>query len=131
MYLPGSSLLNVLLSSFASYHLTSSSSSLWYSFSNSSTNSIAFFRFSLLSHVSSSAVYPFYHTRYLSLPHTFLLFIIFSTFHSSSSSITTGCGTFFFCPSTCDLYLHTLLTLTTGYHESPFLSKSIFIFLFI
>ena len=80
-----------------------------------STNSIVFFRFSLLFHVSSSAVQPFYRTKYLSLPHTFLLFMIFSTSHSSSPLITTGCGVSFFCSSTCDLYLHTLLTLTTGW----------------
>ena len=114
MYLPGNSLLNVLLSSSSSCHLTSSSSSLQYSFSNSSTNSIAFFKFSLLSQVSSSVIHPFYHTRYLSFPCTFLLFIIFSTSHSSSSSITTGYGASFFWPSTCDLYHRTQLILTTG-----------------
>ena len=114
IYLSGSSLLIIFLSSSASCHLTSSSSSLPYSFSNSSTNSIVFFKFSLLFHVSSSTVHPFHHTKYLSLPHIFLLFMIFSTSHSSSLLITTGCGTSFFCPSTCDLYLYTLLMLTTG-----------------
>ena len=113
MYLPGNSLLNIFLSSSASCYLTSFSSSLLYSLSNFSTISMVFFKFSLLSHVSSSAVHPFHHTRYLSLPHIFLLFIIFSTSHSSFPSITTGYGTSFFCPSTCDLYLCTLLTLTT------------------
>ena len=114
VYLPGNSLLNTFLFSSASCRLTSSSSSLRYSLSNSSTNSIAFFRFSLLSYVSSSAVHPFHCTKYLSLPHTFLLFIIFSTSHSFSPSITTGCGVSFLCLSTCDLYRHTWLTLTTG-----------------
>ena len=100
VYFPGNPLLNTLLFSSVSCCLTSSSSSLLYSFSNSSTRSFAFLRFSLLSQVSSSAVHPFHHTRYLSLPHTHLLFIIFSTSHSSSSSITIGCGISFFCPST-------------------------------
>jgi len=114
VYLPGSSLLNVFLSSSASYHLTSSFSSLLYSLSNSSTNSIAFLKFSLLSQVFSSTVHSFHHTKYLSLPHIFLLFIIFSTSYSSSPLITTGCGTSFLCSSTCDWYLYTLLELTTG-----------------
>ena len=100
MYFPGNSLLNVFFSSFLSCHLVSSSSSLPYSFSNSSTRSLAFLRFSLLSQVSSSVVHPFHHTRYLSLPHTCLLFIIFSTSHSSSPSITTGYGLSLFCPFT-------------------------------
>ena len=112
VYLLGNSLLNAFLSSFASCHLTFSSS-LQYFLSNSLTNSIVFFKFSLLSHISSSAVHLFHHTKYLSLPHT-LLFMIFSTSHSSSPSITTSCGASFFCPSICDLYFRTLLTLTTG-----------------
>ena len=114
MYLSGNSLLNTFLFSSASCHLTSSSSSLQYSLLNSSTNFIVFLRFSLLSHVSSSAVHPFHRTKYLSLPRTFLLFIIFSTSHSSSPSITTGCGASFLWSSTCDLYHRTQLTLTTG-----------------
>ena len=114
MYLPGSSLLNILLSLATSYCLTSSSSFLQYFLSNSSTNSIIFFRFSLLFHVSFSAVQSFHCTKYLSLPHTFFLFMIFSTSHSSSLSITTGYGISFLCPSTCNLYLRILLTLTTG-----------------
>ena len=73
-----------------------------------------FFRFSLFSQVSPSTVHPFYYIKYLSFPYTFLLFMIFLTSHSSSSSITTSCGIFFLCSSTCDLYLHTLLMLTTG-----------------
>ena len=114
MYLPGSSILNIFLSSSVSYCLTSSSSSLQYSLSNSLTNSIVFFKFSLLSQVFFLAVYSFHHTKYLSLPRTFLLFIIFSTSHSSSPLITTSCGVSFFCPSTCDLYYRIQLTLTTG-----------------
>ena len=92
IYFPSNSLLNTLLFSSVSCHLASSSSSLPYSFSNSSTRLLAFLRFSLLSQVSSSAVHPFHYTRYLSLPHTCLLFIIFSTSHSSSPFITTSCG---------------------------------------
>ena len=113
MYLPSNSLLNIFLSFSSSCCLTSSSSSLQYSFSNFSTNSIIFFKFSLLFQVSFSAIHPFHHTRYLFFPHTFLLFIIFLTFHSSSPSITTGCGISFLCPSTCNLYFYTLLTSTT------------------
>ena len=100
VYFPGNPLLYMFFSSSLSCRRVSSSSSLPYSLSNSSTNSLVFLRFSLLSQVSSSAVHPFYCTRYLSLPHTLLLFIIFSTSHSSSLSITTGCGISFFCPST-------------------------------
>ena len=100
VYFPGNPLLNTHLFSSVSYHLASSSSSLLYFFSNSSIRSLAFLRFFLLSQVSSSAIHPFHHTKYLSLPRTRLLFIIFSTSHSSSSSITTGCGISFFCPST-------------------------------
>ena len=100
IYFPSNPLLNTLLFSSVFCCLASSSSSLPYSFSNSSTRSLAFLRFSLLSQVSSSAVHPFHRTRYLSLPHTHLLFIIFSTSHSSSPSITTCCGISFFCPST-------------------------------
>ena len=54
MYLPSNFFLNILLSSSFSCCLTSSSSSLWYSFLNSSTNFIVFFKFSLLSQVSFS-----------------------------------------------------------------------------
>jgi len=113
VYLPGSSLLNILLSSAASCHLTFFSSFLQYFLSNSSTNSIVFFKFFLLSQVSSSTVQPFHHTKYLFCPCTFLLFIIFSTSHFSSSSITTSCSVSFFCLSTCNLYYHTQLIFTT------------------
>ena len=82
VYLPSNSLLNILSSSSFSCCLTSSSSSLQYSLSNSLTNSIAFFKFSLFFHISSSAVHLFHHTKYLSFSLTFLLFMIFSTSHS-------------------------------------------------
>ena len=100
VYFPDNPLLNTFPSSSVSCYLASFSSSLPYSFSNSFTRSLAFLRFSLLSQVSSSAVHPFYCTRYLSFPRIRLLFIIFSTSYSSSPSITTGCGISFFCPST-------------------------------
>ena len=100
VYFPGNSLLNTFFSFSISCRLISSSFSLPYFFSYSSTRSLAFLRFSLLSQVSSFAMHPFYCTRYLSPPRTCLLFIIFSTSYSSSSLITTGCGVSFFCPST-------------------------------
>ena len=92
VYLPSNPLLNTLLFSSVSCCFASS---LPYFFSNSSTRSLAFLRFSLLSQVSSSTVHPFHHTRYLSLLCTCLLFIIFSTSHSSSPSCNDsncGCG---------------------------------------
>ena len=85
-----------------------------YCFSNSSTKSLAFLRFSSLSYVSSSAVYPFHCTRYLSFLCIHLSFIIFSTFYSSSPSIIMGCGLSFFCPSTCSIYLRTCKALDQG-----------------
>jgi len=91
-----------------------SSVSCRYSFSNSSIASFAFFKFSLLSQVSDSAVNPFQRTKYLSLPLIFLLFSILSTFHSSSPSIMTGASCSFLCPSTCPIYHRILLTFTTG-----------------
>ena len=109
---PGSSpLLNVPSSLFC---CLTSSMSHWYSFLYSLTASFAFSRFSLSSQVSDSAMNPFHHTKYLSFPHIRHLFRILSTSHSSSSSITTGAGCSFLCPSTCPTYLHILLTLTTG-----------------
>ena len=109
-YSGNSSLLNVP-SSF-SYFLTSSIS-CQYSFSYSSIAFLAFFRFSLPSQVSDSAVNPFYHTRYLSFSRILYLFRILFTFHFSSPLITTGAGCSFLCPSTCPTYLCILLTLTT------------------
>ena len=91
-----------------------SSMSRRYSFSNSSTTSFAFSKFSLPSQVSDSAVNPFQRTKYLFFPLTFLLFSIHSTSHSSSPSIITRTGCSFLCPSTCPTYRHILLTLTTG-----------------
>jgi len=92
--LSSSSLENIFLFSFSSYCCTSSASSL-YSLSNSLTNSFAFFRFSLLSQVSPSTVYPFYHTKNISFSLTTLLFSIFSTLNSSSPLAITGFGRVF------------------------------------
>ena len=113
VYLPCNSLLNMFLSFSLSCHLVSFSSSLLYSLSNSSTKSFVFLRFFLPSQVSSSAIYPFHHTKYFSLPCTHFLFSIFSTSYFSSLLIITGYGFSFLYPSTCPVYLCTLLTLTT------------------
>ena len=92
-----------------------SSMSCRYSFSNSSIAFFAFFKFSLPFQVLDSVVNPFQCTRYLSFSLTHCLFRILSTSHSSSPLIITRAGCFFFCPSTCLIYLRILLTLTTGY----------------
>ena len=52
------------------------------SFSNSSTKSITFPKFSNLSQVSFSTIYLFYITKYFGFPLTSLLFNIFSTSYS-------------------------------------------------
>ena len=110
--LPGnSSLLNVPFSLSCQFI---SSMSLQYSFSNSSTASFAFSKFSLPSQVLDSAIKPFYLTKYLSFPLICRLFRIFSTLYSSSSLIMTRVGCFFLCPFTCPTYFCILLTLTTG-----------------
>ena len=93
------SLVILLYKTLQSFFLACLDSSL-YSSSNLSTRSLAFPKFSLGSQVSSSTVYPFYHTRYLSFPLNFLLFNIFSTLYSSSPLIITRRGHFFFWPST-------------------------------
>ena len=96
---PGSSpLLNIPSFLFC---LLTSSISCWYSFSNSSTASFAFSKFSFPSQVSDSAVNPFYFTKYLSFPLIHCLFRILSISHSFSPSIITGAGYSFLCPSTC------------------------------
>ena len=97
----GNSQLNSLSSS-SSCRLSSSTSSS-YSLSNSSTNFFVFPKFSLFSQVSSSAVYSFHLTKNFSFPLTIFLFKIFSTLNSFSSSIITGFGSIFFCPSICGL----------------------------
>ena len=111
MNLPGnSSLLNVPSSCSC---LVISSMSRQYSFLNSLIVSCAFSKFSLLSHVFDSAINPFQCTKHLSFPLTRYLFRILFTSHSSSSLIITRASCSFFCPSTCSMYLHILLILTT------------------
>ena len=107
-----SSLLNIPFSLFCFQIF---SMSCWYSLPNSSTTSFVFPRFSISSQVSDSAVNSFHCTKYLSFPLTYCLFSILLTSYSSSPSIITGAGCFFFCPSTCPMYLCILLTFTTGY----------------
>ena len=83
--LPGNSpLLNI--SSSCSY-LLMSFMFYQYSFSNSSTTSFAFPKFSFLSQVFDSAVNPFYLTKYLSFFLICHLFKILLTFYSSSLSV--------------------------------------------
>ena len=110
VYLPSNSpLWNFLWSSFLAHLDTSLYSSL-----NLFTRSLALPKFFFGSQVSSSAVYPFYHTKYLSFSLNFFLFSIFSTLYSSSSLITTKRGHSFLWPSTWSLYIYTLLMFTTG-----------------
>ena len=112
IYFPGSS---ALLKSFFStksnffYFLTS----IFILPSNSTTNSFVFSKFFSFSQVSYFVVNPFYLTKYLSTPLIFLLFRIFSTFYSSTSSTLIGFTSFFFYPFTCFLYYTTLLTFIT------------------
>ena len=70
-------------------------------FSNSSTKSIRFPKFSNFSQVSSSTIYPFYLNKYLVFPLISLLFNIFLTLYSFFPSIFTRGGGIFFCPFTC------------------------------
>ena len=93
--LPGSSLENSFLLSSSSYHLTSSVFSLYF-LSNSSTSSFIFPKFSLLSQVSLSTVYPFHHTKNFSFSLTILLFSILSTSNFFFPLIMTSFGGVFF-----------------------------------
>ena len=109
-FLGNSSFLNV--SSLCSC-LATSSISCWYSFSNSSIASFAFFKFFFPFYVFDSAVNPFQYTRYLFFPLICCLFKILFISYSSSSLIIIGASCSFFCPSTCFMYLRILLTFTT------------------
>ena len=103
IYFPSNSpLLNSLFStiSILSYLLTST----FICPSNFSNASFVFSKFSFFSHIFCSAVNPFHHTRYLFTPFIFLLFNIFSTFYSSTSSISIGFSSSFLCLPTCSLY---------------------------
>ena len=97
--LPGSSFLLNILSSLSCF-LTSFISHQYF-FSNSSTTSFAFPKFSFSSQVSDSAVNPFNFTKYLSFSLIHCLFRILSISYSSSPSIITGASCSFLCPSTC------------------------------
>ena len=109
--LPGNSpLLNV---PFSCSCLATSSMSHQYSFSNSLIAFFVFFKFSLSSQVSDSAVNPFQCTKYLSFSFIHHLFRILSTFHSSSPLIITRASCSFLCLSTWPIYLCILLTFTT------------------
>ena len=78
---------------FSFFFSTCYISSSLISFSNSSTKSIAFFKFSNPSQVSSSAIYSFHLTKYFGFPLLSRLSKIFS--------ISTRGGGIFFYPSTC------------------------------
>ena len=75
--------------------------------SNSSNTSLAFPKSSFFFQVSCSTVNLFHYTKYLSTPLIFLLFNIFLISYSSTSSISIGFPSSFFCSSTCSLY-HTI-----------------------
>ena len=112
IYFPSNSpLLNSLFStiSILSYLLTST----FICPSNFSNASFVFSKFSFFSHIFCSAINPFHHTRYLFTPLIFLLFNIFSTFYSSTPSISIGFLFLFLCPTTCSLYHTIQLTFTT------------------
>ena len=113
VYQPGNPPLRYsLLFSASSCYLTSLLF-LLYSSSNSFSRSLVFSKFSLLSQVSSLAMNPFHCTKNLSLPHTLLLFRIFSISHSSSPFTITGHGASFLWPSIWLMYHFILLTFTT------------------
>ena len=75
--------------------------------SNSSNASLTFPQSSIFSHMLFSTINLFYRTKYLSTPLIFLLFNIFSIFHSLTPSTSTGLPSFFFCSPACSLY-HTI-----------------------
>ena len=81
--------------------------------SNSPTASLAFPRSSSLFHVSCSAVNLFYRTKYFSTSFIFILFKIFSTFHSLTPSTSIGFAFSLFYLSTHSLYYTIWLTFTT------------------
>ena len=80
---------------------------------NSATTSFVFSKSFSLSQLLCSAVNSFHHTKYFTIPLTFLLFNIFSTSYSSTPSTSTGFAFSAFCPSTCSLYYTAQLTFTT------------------
>ena len=114
MYFPGSSPLLKSLSSVI-FIFSCLLTSIFILPSNSSNTSLTFPKSSLFYHISLSAINPFQHTRYLSIPLIFLLFNIFSTSYSLTPSTSIGFPSFFFCPPTCSLYHTIQLTFTTGW----------------
>ena len=114
VYFPGNSPLLKFFSSAISNFFCLLTSTFILS-SNSATNSFAFFRSSSFSQLLCSTVNPFHCIKYFTTPLTFLLFKILSTFHSSTSSTSTGFTSFFFCPPIWSLYHTTQLTFTTGW----------------
>ena len=78
---------------------------------NFATTSFTFSKSFSLSQLSCSVVNLFYHIKYFTTP---LIFLLFSTFHSSTSSTSTSFTSSIFCSSTCFLYYTTQLMFTTG-----------------
>ena len=119
IYFPGNSLLlnySVFGFNFTLYLFSIPSCLLTSVFllpSNLSTNSLVFSKFSSFSHVSFSAVNPFYLTKYFITFLTFYLIKIFSIFHSLTSSTSTGFGSSTLCSFISFLYHSILLTFTT------------------
>ena len=118
VYFPSNSLL-LYSSAFGFFFVLSPCSTFSYFFtsilnlpSNSSTNSLAFLRFSSLSHVLLSVVNPFHCTKYLFISRIFLLFSIFLISHFLLSSTSIGFLASFFFPFICSLY-HTIQLMFT------------------
>ena len=114
MYFPSNFPLLKSLSSAVSnfsYHLTSTSNLP----SNPATTSFVFAKFSFLFQLSYSTINPFYHTKYFTTSLTFLLFSIFSTFHSLILSTSTSFTSSTFYLLICSLYCTIQLIFTTGW----------------
>ena len=79
-------------------------------FLNSSIFPLVFFKFSNLSHIFSSIVYPFHFTKYFVLPFLSCLSKISSTSYFFSPATSTGGSRIFFYPSICSLYFTILLS---------------------
>jgi len=75
--------------------------------SNSATTFFIFSKLSFFFYILLFAVNLFHHTKYFTTSLIFLLFKIFSTFYSSTSSTSTGFTSSTFYSSTCSLYLTT------------------------
>ena len=84
-------------------------------FSNFATTSFTFSRSSSLFQLSCSAINPFHYTKYFTIPLTFLLFNIFSTFHSLTLFTSTSFTSSALYSPTYFLYHTTQLTFITGW----------------